>query len=249
MRLLGNIKEIKERLNAAPSKDVLQTTRNWFNDRYEWVQVQRNIFVLTTVLLSIAVAIMAAGVSFIKSSRTIEPFVIEIEPKTGVPTVVIPKTSQALADDEAIRNFYIWYYVRMREEYYRNSYNDMVRAVRLMSNDEAFSQFRSATSPFNSQSPYSTLGDLGTRRVELKSIIVDTKTKKDGQGKTSYFYVVQLRVRLITKFGGNNTTEQVADKFIRMECSMENLELNQEDRYINPLGFYVSVYTITDDKV
>lgn len=249
MRLLGNIKEIKERLNAAPSKDVLQTTRNWFNDRYEWVQVQRNIFVLTTVLLSIAVAIMAAGVSFIKSSRTIEPFVIEIEPKTGVPTVVIPKTSQALADDEAIRNFYIWYYVRMREEYYRNSYNDMVRAVRLMSNDDTFSQFRGATSPFNSQSPYATLGESGTRRVELKSIIVDTKTKKDGQGKVSYFYVVQLRVRLVTKFGGNNTNEQVADKFIRMECSMENLELNQEDRYINPLGFYVSVYTITDDKV
>ncbi len=248
MRLLGNIKDIKSRLNAAPSKDVLQTTRNWFNDRYEWVQVQRNMFILISVVMAVSVTIMAAGVSFIKSSRTIEPFVIEIEPKTGVPTVVIPKTSQALSEDEAVRNFYVWYYVRMREEYYFNSYVTMLRAVRLMSEDDVYYEYWRSASPGNSQSSYTILGQSGVRTAALKSMIFDVKSSVGPDGKQRFLYTAQLRVRLTSKFAGG-TNETSVDKFIRMEFEMKNLELNADDRLINPLGFYVSQYQITDDKV
>lgn len=248
MRLLGNIKDIKGRLNAAPSKDVLQTTRNWFNDRYEWVQVQRNMFILISIVLAISVAVMAAGVSFIKSSRTIEPFVIEIEPKTGVPTVVIPKTSQALSEDEAIRNFYVWYYVRMREEYYFNSYSNMLKAVRSMSEDDVYFEYWRSVSPNNSQSPYTILGQSGVRTASLKSMIFDVKSSKGPDGKESFLYIAQLRVRLTNKYSGGSNENSV-DKFIRMEFEMKNLELSPDERLINPLGFYVSQYQITDDKV
>jgi type IV secretion system protein VirB8 len=246
MRLLGNIKEIKGRLNAAPSKDVLQTTRNWFNDRYEWAQVQRNILFLLTIVCILSIAMLTAGISFIKSTRTIEPFVIEIEPKTGVPTVVIPKTSEALSEDEAIRKFYIWYYIRMREEYYFNSYVNMLRAVGTMSSEDVFGEYRREHSSSNPQSAYTLLGTDGVRTVDLKSMLMERLSKRDSKGGELVSYIVQVRLRANTKNGGNI---DASDKYIRMECEFRNLDLSEDARLVNPLGFYVTKYQITDDKV
>lgn len=244
MRLLGNIKEIKGRLNTAPSKDVLQTTRNWFNDRYEWVQVQRNLLFILTLVCIVSIAVLAAGISFIKSSRTIEPFVIEIEPKTGVPTVVDPKTVDILSADDAVQKSGVWNYIKMREEYYYNSYSKMFNTIRLMSGDDVYYSYRQTSGPGNSQSAYSLLGQGGIRTVELKSMLIEANGARVNAAQS---YTAQVRLRVNTESAGSGGG--MADKYVRMEFEFRNLEMSEEERLLNPLGFFVTQYQITDDKV
>ncbi len=246
MRLLGNIKEIKSRLNAAPSKDVLRTTRNWFNDRYEWVVIQRNMLFLLTLVCVVSIIVLTAGISYIKTTRTIEPFVIEIEPKTGFPTVVVPKDSQALSQDEAVLRFYIWYYLRMREEYYAASFWEMRKAVSTMSDGAVFQDYARDHGPNNPQSDFNILGSGGVRNIELKNILIETKPSTDQQGVTTYKYVVVVRFKSIVK-GVSIGAPQ--DKYVRMECEMRNLTLSEDARLLNPLGFFVTKYQISDENV
>jgi type IV secretion system protein VirB8 len=234
MKLLGNIKQIKGRLQAAPSKDILQTTKNWFNDRYEWMQVQRNILLLTLVVCTAVIGVLAAGISFIKSSRSIEPFVIEIEPKTGVPVVVDPKTIEAFSADEAVKRYYVWYYIKAREEYFYPTFNKVYRdTIRVLSSDNVYYSYRQIFSQNNPQSPVNLYGSANTKTLQLKSIIFqDAGT-------------AQVRFRATIE-GSNGAT---VDKLVFITFEFRNLEMNQDDRLLNPLGFTVTNYQISDDKV
>lgn len=234
MKLLGNIKQIKGRLQAAPSKDILQTTKNWFNDRYEWMQVQRNILLLTLLFCTISIGVLAAGISFIKSSRSIEPFVIEIEPKTGVPVVVDPKTIEAFSADEAVKRYYVWYYIKSREEYFYPIFNKVYRdLIRVLSATNVYYSYRQLFGQNNPQSPINLYAALSTRTIQLKSMVFqDANT-------------VQVRFRSIIDGPSANT----GDKLVFMTFEFRNLEMNQDDRLLNPLGFTVTNYQISDDKV
>jgi type IV secretion system protein VirB8 len=239
MQLLGNIKEIKGRLNSAPSKDVLQTTRNWFTDRYESAQVQRNFLLLLTLVLVVVTAVLSATISFIKSSSTIEPFVIEIEPKTGVPTYVDFQSSELYTANEAVQRFHVWNYITSREEYYFSTYNKMRSVVQVMSDDSVTSQYNAAVSSRNPQSPFSLLGDNGTVNAELKTLLIEPSGND---------FVAQARLRLRISYL-NSPGGSTKDKYVRMEFGFRSLEMNKEQRLLNPLGFYVTQYRITDDEV
>lgn len=238
MGLFNKIIDIQAKSTGqAPSKDVLQTTKNWFNDRYEWVQIQRNILLVVVLVCAVTIAVLTASVSFIKNSRTIEPFVIEIEQKTGVPTVIDPQTIKALSAQESIQRYFIWNYIKAREEYFFSSYSRVRNYVRTLSTNEEFQRYRTETSQSNPQSSFNTLGNSSYRTVSLKSMIL---TEADnGQ------MIAEVRFRTNTQ----GQKVRSADKFARIVYDVRNLEMSEEDRLLNPLGFIVTEYRVTDERV
>ena len=86
--------------------------KSWYSNRYQIVVVQRNILLLLTIISIIAVA---ASVTFVKnmmSSKSLEPYVIELDEKTGIATTIQQPTSQNFTANEVMRRYFLNKYIQ-----------------------------------------------------------------------------------------------------------------------------------------
>ncbi len=216
------------------SKEATNSLKNWYSDRYERMVIQRNILFLATVISIITIALSVLAIRYIKSTRSIEPFVIEIERKTGVPTVVDPISVKAYSADDAIKRYFVMKYIRAREEFVLNTYDDNYNTVvRVLSSGEVYyGDYRPKFSIKNPNSPYNLYGAYNYRVISLKSIIFQSPTS------------AQVRIRMEVK----GPMAQVSDKICFVEFKFDNLQMNEDERLINPLGFKVTLYRIVDEQ-
>jgi type IV secretion system protein VirB8 len=231
MGLGDSVKKIKDKLALNQSKDVLNATKNWYNDRYESMQVQRNAFVLLACVFSFSICALMLGIWYYTSKTSIEPFVIEIEPKTGVTTVVYPLETKALSDDEAIKKYFVWKYVRLREEYFSGTFDLAFPQVALYSNENTYGTFYRMNNKNNKQSPMNTFGTGGTRQIEMKSF---TFLKPQ---------VAQVRFKVNIQ----GVPIAATDKIATIDFVFDNQRLNEEQRYLNPLAFIVNEYNVVEE--
>ncbi|MDF3047126.1 MAG: type secretion system protein VirB8 [Candidatus Midichloriaceae bacterium] len=221
----------KQSLSSFSTNDKI--SKNWYSDRYEWMVVQRNLlFVILLVSMAIIV-FLNFSISYIKSTKTIEPFVIEIEPKTGVPTVVEPLSIVAYSSNEVINRYFIWHFIKLREEYNYLTSPRSTQEVRVLCNDSVYSQYRRSIDQNNLQSPYNLYGTSSTRNAELKSLIMQNSN------------TAQVRIRLNVE----GAQKSSMDKIILLTFEYNNLELPDDKRLINPLGFTVTSYRIDDERL
>lgn len=233
MAFLDDIKKIKKRIDVGPPRDALEVTRNWFNDRYESLQVQRSLLFLALITFSITIVMLTISITYIKSTRTIEPFVIEIEQKTGVPTVVDPVTAAIYSGQESMRRYFIWDYIKLREEFLQGYFDTAQKKLTVMSAADVYGQYRSIVrSP---EGPFSRMGKTGSITIQLKSLVFINDT------------TAQVRFRQTTSYSSSDGS--TSDKIVYLEFEFANVEINEEFRYLNPLGFRVTKYRLEDEKV
>jgi len=234
------MKQLTERIKSLfkkdeeNSKDALQSVKNWYSERYENMVIQRNLLFLVLIISIVTIAFSVLVIRYIKSTRSIEPFVIEIEQRTGVPTVVEPVDVVVYSGNTAIAKYFIMKYIRAREEYYPLSFDlNYNTIVRVLSADNVYYEYKSKFGIGNPNSPVNLYGQNNYRRVNLKSIQFPKPN------------IAQVRVSLEV-FG--MSMNQVMDKIIYMEYSYGNVKMNDEERLINPLGFIVNNYRIDDES-
>jgi type IV secretion system protein VirB8 len=198
------------------------------------VVVQRYLLFIVLVLALVIITISLLVIRYVKSTTTIEPFVIEIEQKTGVPTVVEPISSKAYSADIAVRRYFVMTYIRAREEYTYNLYDYYFSTVvRVMSTEDVYSyDYRKKFSISNPLSPRNVLGEKSYRKVNLKSIVFPKENS------------AQVRLSL-EDYGQINA---ITDKIVYMEFDFRNVKMNDDERLINPLGFTVTNYRIEDER-
>lgn len=219
-----------------PDKEVVNTSNNWYLDQYESTLVQRNIFFVVAVVATVALAGSTMVIRYVKNTKSIEPFVIEIEERTGVPTVVDPVTIEAYSANDAVVRYFVMKYIRAREEYfpalYRYNFDTVVRV--LSSESVYYSDYKPKFSVGNPQSPVNALGMGGARVVLLKSIIFPAPE------------TAQIRFTLQTS-GGSGAGS--ADKIVFLQYEFANINMNEDERLINPLGFRIVNYKIEDERL
>jgi type IV secretion system protein VirB8 len=238
MKMSGLLKSVKgmkgsESPAVSNSKRDRNAVDNWFHDRFEWMQVQRNLLFLILLGCVFTICLLTFGISFIKSTKAIEPFVIEIEAKTGVPTVVDPLTSKAYSGMETIRRYFIWRYISMREEYDQGTFRINYQNVRYLSTDAVYWLFSRMYGQGNPESIVNKTPNA-TRTIELKSMIFPDDS------------TAQVRIRVTVRAPGG--MENVLDKIVYLQFQFSNLELNDQQRLVNPLGFQVTNYKIENER-
>jgi type IV secretion system protein VirB8 len=185
------------------------------------------------VISIVTIALSVVIIRYIKSTRSIEPFVIEIEQKTGVPTVVEPLSIQAYSAQEAVNRYFVMKYIKAREEYYFTSFEYTYgTVVRVLSSDNVYGEYRGKHSLKNPSSPFNLYGQNNYREVSLKSIIFPQPNE------------AQVRIRLEVK----GIMSQVIDKICLVQFKYDQKQMNEEERLINPLGFVVTLYRIEDEQ-
>ncbi len=199
--------------------------KSWYSNRYQIVVVQRNILLLFTLLSMLSVAVAVLFVKNIMSSKSLEPYVIEVESKTGVATTVNQLTAQNFTGDQVIRKYFINQFIHAASGYDPKTYKTDADKIRLFSTPGVYSEFRSRINPRE-------LGTDGRIEVRIKSV-------QFTDGNTA-------QIRLLRLISQNGPAVQ-KDEVITMNFFFADLNLTMEERLINPLGFQVSKYLIADE--
>ncbi len=201
--------------------------KSWYSNRYQIVVVQRNLLLLFTLVSMLSVAVAVIFVKNIMSSKSLEPYVIEVEEKTGVATMVSQLTSQNFTGDQAIRKYFINEFIHAASAYDAKTYKADVEKVRLFSTPSIFSDFRSRINP----------RELGVDQkidVRIKSVqFTDNNT---------------AQIRLVQQLDNPaSNAPKLQDQVITMNFYFSDIQLTMEERLINPLGFQVSKYLIAEE--
>ncbi len=213
-------------VQAAKSQQKLKL-KSWYSNRYQIVVVQRNILLFFTLVSMLSVAIAVIFVKNIMSSKSLEPYVIEVESKTGVASVVNQLTAQNFTGDQMVRRYFINQFVQSASAYDPSSYKSDLEKVRLFSAPRVYSDFKKRIDAKQ-------LGAESRFQVRIKSIQFPEPN------------VAQIRILRQIDLPNSDSTSK--NEIINMKFYFSpNVELSMEERLINPLGFQVSEYNISEE--
>lgn len=221
--------------DAAPVQatgNPIKVSRNWYEERFDKITVQRNIlFVLLLILLILSI-ISVIVVAVIVNSRQFDPFVIQIDESTGMAKIVNPISSEILDGNEALARYFIKRYVIARETYNPVDFDTEARKViRLLSTSSIFWNY---------------LGYIKNKEID--------PTIMYGQKNTTFLIVKSWTKldskRYMLRFSINETAgdKRVFNKLAVVDFEYIPMELTEAERDINPIGFQVKNYRVDDDN-
>jgi type IV secretion system protein VirB8 len=214
--------------------------KNWYRDKYQTILVQRNIFAIVTLVSLFTSLVAVFAVQRLAPLKSVEPFVIQVDEKSGMTEVVDPATRTTKLAEEALDNFFVWEYVKARETYDLIDNNNIRDIVRVMSTPDVFTEYRKFVSAQNPLSPAAKLGSDGVRHVDNATI---TYLKEVNQLKKDK-KVAQVRFQMTETYKGIPT---IMSKIATVEYDYFLLELTRNERLMNPLGFQVVGYRIDEE--
>ncbi|WP_375316559.1 virB8 family protein [Wolbachia endosymbiont (group A) of Colletes cunicularius] len=208
---------------------------DWNSNRYSTVIAQRNILLLFALILLATISISILVIFKISTSSTIEPFVIEIDKKSGIVQLVDPVTVKQYSANEALNDYFISEYIKAREVFdpYHYNYNYYTK-VRLFSSPNVYNEFRNYVGSQN-------MDDLFNLYSDTKSEFKIRSIQKLGNDA--------LQVRFFVEFIRKDGSSTRKNKIVIMSYRYASLEMDDQQRYINPLGFQVISYRVDDEYV
>ncbi len=220
----------REKNTESLDKDI-----SWNSNRYSTVIAQRNILLLFTLILLVAISVSILAIFKISTSSTIEPFVIEIDKKSGIVQLVDPVTVKQYSADEVLNNYFISEYIKAREVFDSYNYNyNYYTKVRLFSSPNVYSEFSNYIKSQN-------MNDLFNLYSDAKGELKIRSIQKLGNDA--------LQVRFSIEFTRKDGNSSRKNKIVVMSYKYASLEMNDQQRYINPLGFQVISYRVDDEYV
>ena len=201
--------------------------KSWYSNRYQAVLIQRNILLIFTALSFVSVCVAIVFVKSIISSKSLEPYVIEVDSKTGMATVVKQLSSENFTATEMMRRYFVNKFVQSASGYNSKNYSSMADEVRLFSTPEIYNSYKNRIDPWK-------LGAKSQINVRIKSIgFRDSST---------------AQARISKQIIKEDDTSEVKDEVINITFYfIPEVELTMEERLINPLGFQVSRYEIAEE--
>lgn len=235
--LLSRFKKEENSIVSEQSTDTtgesdVQRARNWFEERYETLTVHRNIlFALVFFILLFSIAAVG-GIAYVINAKKFDPFVIQIDEDTGAARIVNPLVSKALTADESIAKYFIKKYVIARETYNPVDFETYARKIiRLLSSNNIYWGYRGYIKA-DTNNPLLKYGQKNTTFLTVKSW---SKLSED---------------EFIMRFALTETAgrQQSYNKIAVIKFEFIAMELTEEERDINPIGFQVIGYRVDDDN-
>lgn len=240
---------IKKTLEEKQSKikQIFQKTKgkkssfgSWYKDNYNSVILQRNIFFGLFVIALIGVIIAFTVFFAVNKMQKLEPFIVEIEKKTGIVSVVDQSSMRNFSSNDAINNYFIVKFLRLWEIFDNENYKyNYYTELRLFSAPDVFNQFlafirlSNPISPINLyQSNPITAGDIRIRSIQY----ID-------EGAAQVRFTTQIKTRQSERYGEIEEKSYIAT----IKFAYNDLKINENERYINPLGFQIMTYNKTEE--
>ncbi len=222
-------------------QDVSDSSKHWYQDKYQQVLSQRNILALIAVVSLVAAVISAFAVMRLAPLKSVDPYLIQIEEKTGITQRVIPLTRQDYTAYEAVDRYFASSYIRLRESYNFNILRYNYNVIRLMSSADLYRRFKVQADPSVETSLAKRLGTFGQRDVKIRNMVPITNpdARKGSQGGSRI-----LQARITTTESLPNQGDKIEQWVVTVTYEYADLSLDQDEQLLNPLGFTVTSYQI-----
>ncbi len=211
----------------------------WYQDLYQSTRISRNRWFLVGVVALILAGIEGLALIFLTPLKTVEPYVLQVDNKSGMTTVLKPlrdNQENVLTQEEAVTKSFIVKYVIARETYDPQDLNRNYDLVRLMSSGDEAGKFNESAANGNPQSPVERYKTNTARTVKISSVSFLDQKKKTAQ------------VRFMTTEVTRNETKE--DYWVAiLTFRYINAPMDETDRLNNPLGFQVISYRVDQEIV
>lgn len=204
--------------------------KSWYYDKYKSAIIQRNILLFMVITSLIIIAFSVIFVKYVTASKSLEPYVVEIEEKTGIATVIDAMPVKKYTDDEVTKKYFINQFINAFRGYNPRTYNSDRELVRLLSSSstDIFTKFKSETNP-------NLLGTSSFAKVKIKSIIFTSDNN------------AQIRVLRNLNING-----EIGEKHEMITIGFKffpEMNLTYQERMINPFGFQILEYSILEEQI
>lgn len=210
----------------------------WYQDLYGSTVISRNRWFLIGVIALSLVVVEGLALIFLAPLKTVEPYVLQVDNKSGITTVLKPlrnNNENTLTEEEAVTKSFIVKYVVSRETYDPQDVNRNYDLVRLMSAADEAGKFGNWVANGNKDSPIERYKTTITRTIRISSVSFLDEKKKTAQ------------VRFIATETARNETRE--DYWVAiLTFRYVNAPMDETDRLNNPLGFQVTSYR-TDQEI
>lgn len=236
---------LTEKIFKLKTGNAVAEVRNWYKDRYYVLYTQRNILICVIFFL---IATSLYGLYLIKDitlSKTVKPFVVEIDDRNGSVSLLKTSNMNEIESNEAINKYFILQYVKARETYSFMDFQKNNDLIRLMSDNEVYSDFLRKIRNDSPAKKYSsnTMTNLSVKSVQFLDI--DKDVVKQDLASRPNLKVVQVRFRLTEEGFSNNQFNKIVTLSYFLNA---NISMSIDDRYKNPVGFQVIKYRIDDEN-
>jgi type IV secretion system protein VirB8 len=224
------------------ASESIQT--NWYADKYEFVRQQRDMLSVVTVVSLLLAAASVLTVMWLTPYKSVEPFVIQIDDKTGQVQKVDPVQRSEFTANEAIDRYFVAQYIRAREGYVAATFPMNYQTVRVMSAPHVFRDYARAVARSNPQSPINTLTTQARRVVVFKNI--NFARRSEEAARSARVVIVRVLLRDESEIP---SLRREFHGLITMQFRYANLSLSEEDRFLNPIGMLVEDYQMEQEVV
>jgi type IV secretion system protein VirB8 len=205
---------------------------NWYDDKYQSIVVFRNWMLLITLISIAGIFLMTLASYYFVPLKSVSPFVIQIDEKSGVTEVVDSKTNDEFTSNEALIRYFAHRYIVTRESYNFRTFQDNWDVVRLLSHPDVFKTYKNEMADENGMPRV--FGAQTERKIAQISSQVKTNKTTGEISVTERVYVTET------------TTQRRPLEYtmiINLICYFDSLfNLTDEERLVNPLGFKVVYY-------
>ena len=214
---------------------------NWYIDRYESVQVERNRYFVLLLLCLAALLLSILASLMLFPLKTAVPYVIQINKATGESAVLQSLDKRKVSEDQAVTIYFLHQYLNARMNYNYDLLQMNVDRVRGLSTDEVYKQYARSLDSNNPQSPINQYHNT----VKIKTNIVSH----------SFPYPNIAQIRFYTELtpidsnsGLNNATPIKRYYSATIQYRYADIQIPVGDREnINPLGFFVTNFQIDEE--
>lgn len=224
-------------------QDVSDSSKHWYQDKYQHVLTQRNMLALIAVISLFAAAVAAFAVFRLAPLKSVQPYLIQIDEKTGITQRVTPISRAAYAAEQSVDRYFTSTYLRLRESYNISILRYNYNVLRLMSTADVFRRFRAQVDPNNEQSFAKRLGTQGQRDVKIRSLVYITNPADRRNPNTATASKI-MQARITTTESLPNQPDKVSFWIVTITFEYADLSLSQDEQLLNPLGYTVTSYQI-----
>lgn len=229
-------------------KAVSESAKNWYQDKYQRVLVQRNILALMALVALLLALTSVLAVRKFAPLKTVEPFLLQVDEKAGIVRTVEPVARNVLAASEAVDRYFLSRYVLARESYNFSILRSNYNIVRVMSTPEVFYIFRKMVDPSNPDSLAARLRVTGQRDVRFSSInYLSNPPMRGADDDRTPPKIMQARIITTDTIPGEVQDFIKTNYVVTVTFEYRTLEANAEDMLINPLGFQALNYQIQQE--
>lgn len=224
------------------AKSDASGTKHWYLDKYQQILVQRNILALICILAMGGCLVAVFAVYSLAPLKSVEPYLLKIDEKSGVVQKVEPVARNEYAANEAVDRYFVSKYIMARESYNPSILRYNYNMVRVMSTPDVFYLFRGSVDPNDPKSAAAILKGIGVRDIKFKSISYIKNPPIDGKEEVTPTKIMQAR--FVANDRLPNAPEAPVHNVATVAFEYAILNLNEEEQLINPLGFTVTSYQV-----